>query len=192
MRRISTSNMGRHLEARFGHCRLYFLQQSLETNCTWWDHALLFARQSCLLPTYSHYLICWQSTPSPAICLSVVHRTTFDRARSRCGVLFDPTRGSTFQKDWLLTLSFYKIIPPWVLLCSAIPAINHKSHLKQKLNKMKLNVDVIYINGLLHKTDKFWRIQLFCNKTHMREADFCLLVTTNACRVLISCPLPCK
>jgi hypothetical protein len=48
---------------------------------------------------------------------------------------------------------------------------------------MKLNVDVIYINGLLHKTDKFWRIQLFCNETHMREADFCLSVTTNASNV---------
>jgi hypothetical protein len=51
------------------------------------------------------------------------------------------------------------------------------------LNKMKLNVDVIYINGLLHKIDKFWRISLFCNEAHVREADFCVLVTTNAANV---------
>jgi hypothetical protein len=52
---------------------------------------------------------------------------------------------------------------------------------------MKLNVDVLHINGLLHKTDKFfWRIQLFCNETHMRVADFCVLVTTNASNVGIN------
>jgi superfamily II DNA/RNA helicase len=37
--------------------------------------------------------------------------------------------------------------------------------LEQKLNELKLNLDVIHINGSLHKIDKFWRICLFCDKT---------------------------
>jgi hypothetical protein len=48
---------------------------------------------------------------------------------------------------------------------------------------MKLNVDVIHINRLLHKIDKFWKICLFCDETHVREADFCVLVMTNAANV---------
>jgi hypothetical protein len=48
---------------------------------------------------------------------------------------------------------------------------------------MKLNVDVIHINRSLHKTDKFWQIRLFCDEGHIREADFRILVTTNAANV---------
>jgi hypothetical protein len=53
-------------------------------------------------------------------------------------------------------------------------------NLEHKVDKMKLNFNILYINGLLHETDKFWRNWLFCNITHMREADFCVFVTTNA------------
>ena len=60
---------------------------------------------------------------------------------------------------------------------------NFRDHLERKLNEMKLNVDIIHINGSLHKTDKFWRIRLFCNEGHIREADLRLLVTTNAANV---------
>jgi hypothetical protein len=48
---------------------------------------------------------------------------------------------------------------------------------------MKLNVDVIHINGPLHKIEKFWRIHLFCDNTHICEADLRVLVTTNAANV---------
>jgi hypothetical protein len=48
---------------------------------------------------------------------------------------------------------------------------------------MKLNIDVIHINGLLHKINKFWRIHLFCNESHIREADFWVLVTTNTANI---------
>jgi hypothetical protein len=51
------------------------------------------------------------------------------------------------------------------------------------LNQFKLNVNVLHINGSLHKTDKFWRIRLFCDEGHIREADFRELVTTNAANV---------
>jgi hypothetical protein len=60
---------------------------------------------------------------------------------------------------------------------------HYRNNLERKLYEMKLNVYVININGLLHKVDKFWRIHLFCDKTHIREADFIVLVTTNAANV---------
>jgi superfamily II DNA helicase RecQ len=56
-------------------------------------------------------------------------------------------------------------------------------NLERKLNEMKLNVDVIHINGSLHKTDKYWQIRLYCDKGHIREADYHVLVTTNAANV---------
>jgi superfamily II DNA/RNA helicase len=55
--------------------------------------------------------------------------------------------------------------------------------LGHKLNQLKLNVNVLHINRLLHKTDKFWRIRLFCDEGHIHDADFRVLVTTNAAKV---------
>ena len=55
-----------------------------------------------------------------------------------------------------------------------------QDHLECKLNVLQLNVDVLHINGSLHKTDKFWRICLFCDEGHIQEANFRVLVTTNA------------
>jgi superfamily II DNA helicase RecQ len=57
------------------------------------------------------------------------------------------------------------------------------NNLERKLNEMKLNVDVIHINGSLHKTNKYWQICLYCNEGHIREADYHVLVTTNAANV---------
>ena len=71
-----------------------------------------------------------------------------------------------------------------VVFCNSRRQSQHfRDHLEQKLNKMKLNVDVIHINGSLHKTNKFWRIRLFCDEGHICEADFWLLVTRNAANV---------
>jgi superfamily II DNA helicase RecQ len=71
-----------------------------------------------------------------------------------------------------------------VVFCNSRKQLQHFcDHLEQKLNKMKLNIDVIHINGSLHKIDKFWRICLFCDETHIREANFRVLVTTNAANV---------
>ena len=71
-----------------------------------------------------------------------------------------------------------------VIFCNSPKQSQHfRDHLERKLNKLKLNVDVIHINRLLHKIDKFWKICLFCDETHVREADFCVLVMTNAANV---------
>jgi superfamily II DNA helicase RecQ len=71
-----------------------------------------------------------------------------------------------------------------VVFCNSWRQSQHfPDHLERKINKMKLNVDVIHINCSLHKTDKFWQIRLFCDKGHIRDADFRILVTTNAANV---------
>ena len=73
-----------------------------------------------------------------------------------------------------------------VIFCSSRHQSQHfRDHL-EILNKLKLNINVLHINGLLHKTDKFWRICLFCDEGHIREADFWVLVTTNAANVGIN------
>ena len=54
-------------------------------------------------------------------------------------------------------------------------------NLKRKPNEMKLNVNVLHINGTLHKVDEFWWIRLFCDETHIRNTR--ALVTTNAANI---------
>jgi superfamily II DNA helicase RecQ len=74
-----------------------------------------------------------------------------------------------------------------VIFCNSRHQSQHFwDHLERKLNELKLNNDVLHINGLLHKTDKFWRICLFCDEGHIHEADFGVLVTTNAANVGIN------
>ena len=71
-----------------------------------------------------------------------------------------------------------------VLFCNSKCQSQHFwDNLQRKLNKKRMNVDVIHINGSLHKTDKFWRIRLFCDKGHIVDADYRVLVTTNAANV---------
>ena len=60
-----------------------------------------------------------------------------------------------------------------VIFCNSRHQSQHfRDHLERKLNELQLNVDVLHINGSLHKTDKFWRICLFCDEGHIQEADF--------------------
>ena len=60
-----------------------------------------------------------------------------------------------------------------VIFCNSRHQSQHfRDHLERKLNELQLNVDVLHINGSLHKTDKFWRIRLFCDEGHLQEADF--------------------
>jgi len=71
-----------------------------------------------------------------------------------------------------------------VIFCNSRHQSQHfRDHLESKLNQLKLNIDVLHINGSLHKTVKFWRICLFCDEGHIHEADFRVLVTTNAANV---------
>ena len=55
-----------------------------------------------------------------------------------------------------------------VIFCNSHHQSQHvRDHLERKLNKLQLNVDVLHINGSLHKMDKFWQIRLFCDEGHI-------------------------
>jgi superfamily II DNA/RNA helicase len=89
-------------------------------------------------------------------------------------------RGLTMIVDFIRTNSTKSA----VVFCNSRRQSQHlRDNLESKLNEMKLNVNVIHINGSLHKTNKFWQIRLFCDKGHIREANFRVLVTTNAANV---------
>jgi superfamily II DNA/RNA helicase len=71
-----------------------------------------------------------------------------------------------------------------VIFCNSCHQYQHfQDHLECKLNVLQINVDVLHINGSLHKTDKFWWIRLFCDEGHIQEANFRVLVTTNVANV---------
>ncbi len=71
-----------------------------------------------------------------------------------------------------------------VLFCNSWRQSQHFcDHLEQKLNELKLNLDVIHINGSLHKIDKFWCICLFCDEAHISNFDFRVLITTNTANI---------
>jgi hypothetical protein len=51
-----------------------------------------------------------------------------------------------------------------VIFCNSRQQLLHiASQLEKKLDMKKLAVDVLNINGSLDKTDKFWRIRIFCD-----------------------------
>jgi superfamily II DNA/RNA helicase len=71
-----------------------------------------------------------------------------------------------------------------VIFCnSRHQSLHIASQLEKKLDMKKLAIDVLNINGSLNKTDKFWRIRLFCDNRHSRRGQFRALVTTNASNV---------
>ena len=96
------------------------------------------------------------------------------------------TKGQFVSKGLTLLAEFIRdnLSSSAVLFCNSRQQSQHfRDNLERELNNMKLNVDVIHINGSLHKTDKFWCICLFCDKGHINEADYRVLVTKNAANV---------
>ena len=57
------------------------------------------------------------------------------------------------------------------------------TQLEKKLDMKKFATNVLNINGSLDKTDKLWRIRIFCDNCHSRRGQFHTLVTTNASNV---------
>jgi len=98
-------------------------------------------------------------------------------------------KGQFVSKELTLLAKFIRDnqLSSAVVFCNYRKQSQHfRDHLEWKLNELKLNVDnvdVIHINGSLHKTDKFWRICLFCDEDHISKADYRVLVTTNAANV---------
>ncbi len=71
-----------------------------------------------------------------------------------------------------------------IIFCNSRQQSLHiASQLEKKLDMKKLAIDVLNINGSLDKTNKFWRIHIFCFNRHSRLGQFRALVTTNASNV---------
>jgi hypothetical protein len=67
-------------------------------------------------------------------------------------------KGQYVSKGLTYVLKFLQENPALsaVVFCNSCKQSQHyRDNLEQKLNKMKLNIDVIHINGSLHKIDKF-------------------------------------
>ena len=100
--------------------------------------------------------------------------TVFDQCEIEMQIICSE-KGLYVSKGLTLVSEFLRDHPmkSAVIFCNSRHQSQHfRDHLERKLNELKLNNDVLHINGLLHKTDKFWRICLFCDEGHIREADF--------------------
>ncbi len=74
-----------------------------------------------------------------------------------------------------------------VIFCNSRKQLQHFSfHLGNKLDQVKLSIDVLNINGSLDKIDKFWIICLFCDDCPHHQGHFRALETTNAPNVGIN------
>ncbi len=133
------------------------------------------------LTTFLCCLIFWQSACSMVTRLSVAHRTNSHNVSwNAIPCMFK--QGSLHFKGvdscvHIFTTAFGKERCDILQLPQAVPALSWPLGAKVK------NLDVIHIDGSLHKIDKFWRIHLFCDELQMTEADFCVLVTTNAAKI---------
>ncbi len=70
-------------------------------------------------------------------------------------------KGQYISKGLTLVSQFLRDNPSAsaVIFCNSLKQLQHLcDRLEHKLNELKLNVDVMHINGTLHKMDKFWRI----------------------------------
>jgi hypothetical protein len=68
-------------------------------------------------------------------------------------------KGQFISRGLTMIAEFIRVNPTKsaVVFCNSWRQSQHfRDNLERKLNEMKLNVDVIHINGSLHKTDKFW------------------------------------
>jgi superfamily II DNA/RNA helicase len=100
--------------------------------------------------------------------------TDFDQREIKMQTYICLAKGLYVSKG--LTLSKFLRDHPMksaVIFCNSRHQSQHfQDHLERKLNKFKLDFNILHINGSLHKTDKFWRICLFCDEGHIREANF--------------------
>jgi hypothetical protein len=135
------------------------------------------------LPILSNLLTINSFTGNSLICGSP---SDFSQQKIEMRSHITSNKGQYVSKGLTHISNSYRRIRPQAQLFFAILAKklqHYHNNLKQKLNKMKLNVDVIHINGSLHMIDKFWRIHLFCDNKHLCKANFRVLVTTNAANV---------
>ena len=101
--------------------------------------------------------------------------TDFGQRKIKMQTYICSAKGLYVSKGLTLVSKFLRDHPvkSAVIFCNSRHQSWHfRDHLERKLNELKLNIDVLHINGSLHKTDKFWRICLFCDEGHIRGTDF--------------------
>ena len=99
----------------------------------------------------------------------------FDQREIEMQTYICSAKGLYVSKGLTLVSEFLRdnTVKSAVIFCNSCHQYQHfQDHLERKLNVLQINVDVLHINGSLHKTDKFWWIRLFCDEGHIQEANF--------------------
>ena len=99
----------------------------------------------------------------------------FDQCKIEMQYYICSAKGLYVSKGLTLVSEYLRdhLVKSAVIFCNSRHQSQHfRDHLESKLNQSKLNIDVLHINGSLHKTDKLWRIRLFCDEGHIHEANF--------------------
>ena len=149
-------------------------------------HGLLHWPPRSLLHMSDYYRLYW-----PSICLSVivywgVRSKTFGKEISQWRWTSAPWKGQFVSKGLVVVAEFLQANPHCsvIVFCNSRKQSQHfAKEFEKKPDHIRLSVDVININGLLDKIDKFWCIRLFCDNRHTQHGQFRALVTTNALNV---------
>ncbi len=154
-------NMVHPFKARFVHCRSISFPKYLETNLWWRGHGWLLWWPLYRICILLHCVDCLQSNLFHLGFILIGLKSNFEQREIEMRTCICSAKGQFVSKGLTLLAEFIRDNPSYsaVLFCNSWRQSQHFwDHLKRKLNEVKLNVDVIHINGSLHKTDKFWRI----------------------------------
>ncbi len=129
------------------------------------------------MPTFYLPLLSKLLTINSFSCDSLVHSTPnkFAQQEIEMRSYVASNKGHCVSKRLTLISQFIRDNPSAsaVVFCNSRKQSQHlRGQLEHKLNELKLNIDVMHINGTLHKIDRFWRIRLFRNSSHLMDADF--------------------
>jgi hypothetical protein len=177
-------NMGHRLEVRYMHLQSMFFDKIFGNQPEGMMRPWLIVMTATLLTNYLPPLCRLLSIPLLSGD-SIVRGSAnnFEQREIEMRTYICSLKGQFVSRGLTMIAEFICANPTKsaVVFCNSRRQSQHFcDHLERKLNKMKLNMDVIHINGSLHKIDKFWRIRLFCDEGHIQEANFRILVTTNA------------
>ena len=136
-----------------------FSQRFLEISQKWNVLDSSHSRQQCPMNIYQYYPTSWQSNLLLAILsFATAPLVIFCNMRLRIEMRTHITsrKGQYVTKGLSEVAKFLRDNPSssMVRFCNSRKQSQHYcNNFKWKLNEMKLNVDVIYINGSLHKVD---------------------------------------
>ena len=167
--------MGRHFVARSELCRFLFFSKIFREQLPTVRPRLIVL--TATMPTSYLPHLCRLLTSSSFQGESIVRGSPrdFDQREIKMQTYICSAKGLYVSKGLTLVSEFLQdhTAKSAVIFCNSRHQSQHFwDHLERKLNELQQNVDVLHINGSLHKMDKFWRICLFCDEGHIQEADF--------------------